>query len=33
MEAMVGQFFIAVVIARLVSVYTVEEEEEAREYE
>ena len=31
MEAMVGQFFIAVVIARLVSVYTVEEEEEARE--
>ncbi len=33
MEAMVGQFFIAVVIARLVSVYTVEEEEEAREEE
>ncbi len=32
MEAMVGQFFIAVVIARLVSVYTVEEEEESREY-
>ena len=31
MEAMVGQFFIAVVIARLVSVYTVEEEEDARE--
>ena len=28
MEAMIGQFFIAVVIARLVSVYTVEEERE-----
>ena len=26
-EAMIGQFFIAIVIARLVSVYTVEEEE------
>jgi hypothetical protein len=32
MEAMVGQFFIAVVIARLVSVYNVEEEE-TREYQ
>ena len=29
MEAMIGQFFIATVIARLVSVYTVDEEEEA----
>jgi len=29
MEAMMGQFFIAIVIARLVSVYTVEEEESA----
>jgi hypothetical protein len=28
-EAMIGQFFIAIVIARLVSVYTVEEEESA----
>ena len=28
-EAMMGQFFIAIVIARLVSVYTVEEEESA----
>jgi hypothetical protein len=34
MEAMVGQFYIAVVIARLVSIYTVQEEKgEAREYE
>jgi len=30
-EAMIGQFFIAIVIARLVSVYTVEEEESANE--
>ena len=31
-EAMIGQFFIAIVIARLVSVYTVEEEESAGDY-
>ena len=30
-EAMIGQFFIAIVIARLVSVYTVEEEESVKE--
>ena len=29
MEAMIGQFFLATIIARLVSVYTVEEEEES----
>ena len=29
MEAMIGQFFIATIIARLVSVYTVDEEEES----
>ena len=28
MEAMIGQFFIAIVMARLVSIYTVEKEEE-----
>ena len=31
MEAMVGQFFIAVVIARLVSVYTVQRGEQSPE--
>jgi len=29
MEAMIGQFYIAIVMARLVSIYTVEKEEEA----
>ena len=33
MEAMIGQFYIAIVIARLVSMYTVEEEQEALEQE
>jgi voltage-gated potassium channel len=30
MEAMIGQFFIAIVMARLVSIYTVEKEKETR---
>jgi len=31
MEAMIGQFYIAIVMARLVSIYTVEKEEESLE--